>query len=93
MLKVLGENYYVDLDKIEEFIDMSDYEMDGGELSGTTDMKVNIVKYELVKMMLEVILSESSEENELGLKNSSTLTTPFKLAFNSLLNKKLINHY
>ena len=93
MLKVLGENYYVDLDKIEEFIDMSDYEMNENEISGTTEMKVNIVKYELVKMMLEVILSESSEENELGLKNSVSLTTPFKLAFNSLLNKKLINHY
>jgi len=93
MLKVLGENYYVDLDKIEEFIDMSDYEMNENEISGTTEMKVNIVKYELVKMMLEVILSESSEENELGLKNSASLTTPFKLAFNSLLNKKLINHY
>jgi hypothetical protein len=33
-------------------------------------------------------------DDKLGMKNvSSSLSIPFKLSFNSLLNKKLINHY
>lgn len=93
MLNVLGENYYVDFDKIENYIDMSD--PSEFEVSGATEMRVNIVKFELVKMMLDVVLSENAEVDEvLGLKsNSTTLSVPFKIAFNSLLNKNLINRY
>jgi hypothetical protein len=93
MIKVLGENYFVDLDQIESFLDMSD-ELSSDQISGGTDVKINIIKYEMVKMLLEVILSESEEIDEkLGLKNINNLSVPFRLAFNSLLNKKLINHY
>jgi hypothetical protein len=45
-------------------------------------------------MLLEVVLSENEDIDEkLGLKSSSQTSIPFRLAFNSLLNKKLINHY
>jgi hypothetical protein len=48
----------------------------------------------MVKMMLEVILSEDLDvDDKLGIKNTSNISVPFKIAFNSLLNKKLINHY
>ena len=93
MIKVLGENYYVDFDAIEEYIDISDsITMDA---SGNTEIRVNVIKYELVKMMLEVIISEDFEvDDKLGLKsNVNGVSVPFKLAFNSLLNKNLINHY
>lgn len=93
MIKVLGENYYVDFDAIEDYIDISDsFTMDS---SGNTEIRVNVIKYELVKMMLEVIISEDFEvDDKLGLKsNVNGVSVPFKLAFNSLLNKKLINHY
>jgi hypothetical protein len=89
---VLGESYYIDFDRIEEYIDMS-----GGEeiiLSGGSDMRINIVKYELIKTMIEVIISEDAEVDEkLGIKNSNNISVPFKIAFNSLLNKNIINHY
>jgi hypothetical protein len=92
MLNVLGESYYIDFDRIEEYIDMS-----GGEeivLSGGSDMRINIVKYELIKTMIEVIISEDAEVDEkLGIKNSNNISVPFKIAFNSLLNKNIINHY
>lgn len=93
MQKLLGEHYYIDLDKIEEYLDIS--ELTNETISGNTEMKVNIIKFEMVKMLLETILSEHEiEDDKLGLKSSSTNTSiPFKLAFNSLLNKKLINHY
>ena len=45
-------------------------------------------------MLLETILSENEiMDDKLGLKSSGNTSVPFKLAFNSLLNKKLINHY
>ena len=93
MIPVFNENYFVDLDKIEEYIDMSNNE-EFEPLSGNTEMRINIVKFELVKMLLEVVLSENEDIDEkLGLKSSSQVSIPFRLAFNSLLNKKLINHY
>ena len=48
----------------------------------------------MVKLLLETVLSENEiMDDKLGIKSSSNTSIPFKLAFNSLLNKKLINHY
>jgi hypothetical protein len=92
MISVLGENYYIDLDVIEKYLDMSDSEPIE-PVSGSTEMRINIIKFEMVKMLLETVLSESfGEDEKLGMKNSAT-SIPFRIAFNSLLNKKLINHY
>ena len=89
MIKVLGENYFIDLDEIEKYVDMGHE-----EVSGNTEMRINIVKYELVKMMVEVVLSDELPiEDNLGIKNRNATSTPFSLAFNSLLNKKIIQHY
>jgi len=57
-------------------------------------MRINIVKFEMVKMLLEVVLSENEDMDEkLGLKTTKNVSIPFRIAFNSLLNKNLINHY
>ena len=93
MISLLGENYYVDLDEIESYIDMTN-EVLVETTSGSTEMRINIIKFEMVKMLMEVVLSENEELDEkLGIKSASKTTIPFRLAFNSLLNKKLINHY
>ena len=56
MIEVFGQNYYVDFDKIESYIDtIGDESLN---LSGGTEMKINVVKYELIKLMLDVIFSE-----------------------------------
>jgi hypothetical protein len=85
------------LDKIEEYLDMSikpDEEVEEDEFSGSTDMKINIIKFEMVKMLMDTILTEHEEIDEkLGMKSSNNTSIPFRLSFNSLLNKKLINHY
>jgi len=92
MISVLGENYFVDLDEVEKFLDMSDESFE--PLSGNTEMRINIIKFELVKMLMEVVLSESDEiDDKLGIRTKDKLSVPFRIAFNSLLNKKLINHY
>ena len=93
MISVLGENYYVDLDEVEDYLDMSDDNTTESS-TGTTEMKINIIKFEMVKMLLETVLTEQEDTDEkLGLKSSSNTSIPFRIAFNSLLNKKLINHY
>jgi hypothetical protein len=86
MLKVLNENYYLDLDAIEQYINIT-------SLSGGPEAHINVVKYEVVKTMLEVIMTEDEEVDEALGQKSTGLTIPFKLAFNTLLNKKLINKY
>ena len=93
MIKVLGENYYFDLDRVEEYLDMSNDIFDE-EYTGSTEIKINIVKFEIVKMLMDTILTEHEEIDEkLGIKSSTNTSIPFRLSFNSLLNKKLINHY
>ncbi len=91
MIEVMGENYFIDLDEIENYVDMTD----PVELSGSSEMKINIIKYEMVKLLIEVVLAEDMDPTDnLGLKKTkSNATIPFKLAFNSLLNKKIIKHF
>jgi hypothetical protein len=97
MIKVLGENYYIDLDKVEEYLDMSDKSTDKSSEEKDLDVsetKINIIKFEMVKMLMDTVLTENEDTDEkLGSKSSSNTSIPFRLAFNSLLNKKLINYY
>ena len=43
MIEVLGENYFIDLDKVEEYLDMSD-KFSEIEISGDTETRINIIK-------------------------------------------------
>ena len=90
MLKLFNENYYIDLDEIENVVNLEVTYTSGG----TSEQQIKYVKYEMIKMMMEVLMTEDEEMDEsLGLKGGNGTTIPFKLAFNSLLNKKLINKY
>jgi len=94
MIQVLGENYFIDLDEIENYLDMSQADNSEDSESGVTETKINIIKFEMVKMLLDTVLNEQEIVDEkLGMKSNAQVSIPFRLAFNSLLNKKLINHY
>ena len=94
MIQVFGENYFIDLDEIENYLDMSQTDDSEDSESGVTETKINIIKYEMVKLLLDTVLTEQEVVDEkLGMKSNSNVSIPFKIAFNSLLNKKLINHY
>jgi hypothetical protein len=81
MFKILNENYYVDLDVMEDYVNLA-------IVSG--EPQIHLVKYEVIKSMLETVLTESNEVDEdLGLK-SNEVSIPFKIAFNTLLMKKII---
>ena len=48
----------------------------------------------MVKMLMDTVLTEHEQiDEQLGMKSSSNTSIPFRLAFNSLLNTKIINHY
>jgi len=86
MLKILGENYYIDIDKIDEYINI-------GQPTENGESHISVVKFEMVKTMIDVIMSEGEPVDEALGNKSTEITIPFKIAFNTLLNKKMINKY
>ena len=86
MLKILNENYYLDLDEIDEYISIPN-------TTGLSENHISVVRYEMVKLMTEILLTEKEDVDETLGPKSSGLSIPFKLSFNTLLNKKLINKY
>jgi hypothetical protein len=92
-LNILGEHYYIDLDKIEEYLDISEIDSDSSS-PDTIELKINVIKFEMVKMLMDTVLTEHEQiDEQIGMKSSSNTSIPFRLAFNSLLNTKIINHY
>lgn len=90
MIKIFNENYYIDLDVIQK---LSTFESDNEVISGSSEQHISVVKYEMIKLMLDVILSENEEVDEKLGMSSSSHSIPFKLAFNTLLNNRIINKY
>jgi hypothetical protein len=82
MFEILGENYYIDLGKINDSVTFND-------LSGET--QIAVVKYETIKLMVELVCSEVENIDEKMRMKSTELSIPFKLAFNTLLMHKIIN--
>jgi hypothetical protein len=90
MIEVFGEHYFIDIDKIEQFINIPKTEPVSGD---TNEQHISVVKYEVVKTMIEVIMGEDEEfDDNLGLKSAKGSSLPFKLAFNTMLKHKLIEH-
>ena len=88
MIAFLGENYYIDVDELENQVSLSNSKV--LPLSGETETEqISVTRYETFKLLLDVVLSEREEVDEnLGLHGAKALTIPFKLSFNTLLIKK-----
>ena len=88
MLEILGEMYYIDLNELSDTIDMSI-----PTISGETEQTINLVSFEVLKMMLEVIMTEREEVDEnFGIHSVKNLSIPFKIAFNTLLKHQILKH-
>ena len=88
MLEILGEMYYIDLKKVGDAVDLK-----SSEESDNTDLTVNVVSFEVIKMMLEIIMTERDEIDEtLGIRSAEKLSIRFKLAFNTLLRHEILKH-
>jgi len=90
MLTFLGENYFIDLDELENKVNLSKEYIPSGE----SEQQISVVKYDIYKNLIEVILTEREEMDEnLGIHNSNNLTIPFKIAFNTLLINRIIKKF
>jgi hypothetical protein len=78
------------LDAIDDYIQIKHSQPISGE---TGETHISLVKYDTIKLMLEVLLDENENVDESLGGKSSDLSIPFKLSFNTLLNKKLLNKY
>ena len=88
MLKLFNEHYYVDMNEIEDFVNLEIVTLSGG----TNEQQIKFVKYEMIKMMMEVLMTEREDADEM-LGNKSAVSIPFKLAFNTLLNENILKKY
>lgn len=96
MFKIWNEHYYIDMDAIEEYsrIEESTPTQKGDESieESIEDVtKIHLIKYETVKFMLEILMEHQEDIDEKMGMSTNELSVPFKLAFNSLLMKKIIN--
>jgi hypothetical protein len=83
----MNEHYYVDIDELDRYLQIIPTETESSET------KINMVKFEVVKTMLDVLLDYSENDGIDAILASNSLQIPFKLAFNTLLNKKIIKKY
>ena len=91
MLEFLGENYYIDIDEIEKSVSYEPLIKEGEEGEDVKEQQISLTKWEVIKMMLDVVLSESDTVDEkLGMHSTNDITIPFKIAFNTLLINKVI---
>lgn len=82
MFTIFGEMYYFDIDKLDKEVEMKN-------TSG--ESQIHLVKYEMIKNMVETVLTESEIVDEnMGMK-SNEVSIPFKMSFNSLVMKNIIN--
>jgi hypothetical protein len=88
MLKLFNEHYYIDMNEIEEFVNLEIITLSGG----SNEQQIKFVKYEMIKMMMEVLMTEREDADEM-LGKSASVSIPFKLAFNTLLNENILKKY
>lgn len=86
MVEILGEYYYIDIDKVTECCEISLEPIPNEEGKPLQiEQTINVFKYDTVKQCLDTILTEGSQDdNGLGLLNSE-LSIPFKFSFNTLI--------
>jgi len=91
MLKVLGEKYYIDFSEIESLINIKTQGSNPDVDESNEELTINIVSYDIIKMMIEVVITEREEIDEaLGLHSAEKLSIPFKFAFNTLLRYNIL---
>lgn len=84
--KVRMEDEYKTDDIREE-----DSENEGENNESETILEINVFKYDIVKMCLDKVLTESNNnEDDDEIFNGKKTDTSFKLAFNTLINYEII---
>ena len=92
MITIFDENYYLNLDNLDKFVNVPPTLPVTGETE--SQQQISIVKYEMIKLLTDVIMTEAEDvDDKLGSRATNNLTIPFKLAWNTMLNYKFIEKY
>lgn len=90
MLEFLGEQYYIDVQEIDNKIAISTT-LESTDADGQNEPQISVSKWEVYKNLIDVVLSEREELDEnLGIHSAKNLSIPFKFAFNTLLINNII---
>ena len=107
LFEIAGEQFYFDLDKINDYVKIDENpsknldelltknDKEGDETESIPNFEgpmIDMTKWDLVKGMIEVILSEQSIiDEDMGITMlGKQLSIPSRLSFNTLLKYKLI---
>ena len=93
MISFLNENYYIDVDELENQVSLAKSKIivQSGE---TETEQISVTRYETFKLLLDVVLTErESIDESLGIHSAKDLTIPFKIYFNTLLLNKIIKKF
>ena len=72
MIDILGHTYYIDMDVLENFVELKDFKP--AEEEDKDHQHFSIIKFELIKMMIEVVLTERMDDMDenLGMHNAKS---------------------
>lgn len=85
MIEIFGENYHLNLNNIDNFVNLS------GHSGDSENQQISVIKYEMVKIMIDVLFSETEDvDDKLSTRGAEKLNIPTKLAWNTLLRYKLL---
>lgn len=85
MYQILNEMYYLDLDRLEEYLSIPPKEDDEDNTN-----QFSAIKYEVIKTLIEVLLSETRDFDDNLKTYNRDLSIPFILAFNTLLKHNIL---
>lgn len=85
MYQILNEMYYLDLDRLEEYLSIPPKEDDEDNTN-----QFSAIKYEVIKTLIEVLLSETKDFDDNLKTYNRELSIPFILAFNTLLKHNIL---
>ncbi len=93
MIEILGHQYYIDMSSLEEFVELKDFVPTSED--DKDHQHFSIIKFELIKMMIEVVLTERLDDMDenLGIHNAKSTSIPFRIAFNTLLRHNIIKYF
>jgi hypothetical protein len=88
MLTLFNEHYYLDIKEIESQVNLAPTT----DESGKTEQHISVVKYEMIKTMIDVLITERDEADE-ALGPKTAVSIPYKIAWNTLLNIGILKKY
>ena len=87
-LHICDVKMIIDMDELIKQVILDKKEIDGKLID---DFAINAPKYEIFRLLLEVIMSHQEEmDNKMGYKSLDNSGFPFKLAFNTLIEHKIL---